>query len=316
MKRVAFLMASILLVVSAIPRRSQALPPPEKDWEIEATAYVWAASLQTEAEARGVESTIDLDFSEIYSDLGWGFMGGVAGRYKRGLLLIDSFGLQVSTPADAGPRTFTREFRNGDVTSITAGRVNVGTRLTLWDIDIKGGFRAFSMPIAKLGGSEPEPEDRRRLDFDLLAGIRIWDVDTKQTVTVQPATLTVNGVARPLPGILPRLDLGNVTLPGALLGGGHTDVENSVTWVDPIVGFRVRGDVTNRWSLFAIGDIGGWSAFGESSDLTWQGMLGSRFDITDHLSVEGGYRALGVNRDTAIKNTILYGPQLGMVIRF
>ena len=294
---------------------ANALPPEPKDWEGQIKLYGWASALQTKAEARGVETTIDMSFFDLLDDLGWAAMGGVEGRYKRGLVMVDFWGTQVASSVDGNARALPFELPDGRDGLLTAGPVDARTRLTTWFVDTKFGFRALSLPMSKLTGSAEQDDDRRRFDFDLLAGFRVWSVTSKIHVGVEPASLTVGGAPVQLPGILPRFDFGDIQLPGRLLRGGSRTVEKTVDWLDPIVGFRVSADVTDRISLMALGDIGGWSA-GTASDLTWQGMIGGSFDLSEHWSLTAAYRALGVNRGTAIKNTILYGPQFGAVFRF
>jgi len=277
--------------------------------------YAWATALQTDVEARGVETTIDLSFFDLLKDLGWGVMGGVEGRYKRGLVMVDFWGTQTATDADGNQRSFPFQLPDGRDGLLTAGPIDASSRLTAWFVDTKFGFRALSLPMRKLTGGVESPEDRRRFDFDLLAGFRVWSVTSKIRVKLDPASLTIGGSPVTLPGILPGIDFGDIRLPGPLVRGGSRTVEDTVDWVDPIVGFRVSADVTDRISLMALGDIGGWSA-GTASSLTWQGMLGGSFDLSEHWSLTAAYRALGLNRDTAIRNTILYGPQFGAVFRF
>ena len=104
-------------------------------------------------------------------------------------------------------------------------------------------------------------------------------------------------------------------LPGGLIRGSSNTAQDNVDWLDPLVGFRLSGDVTDRLSLFMLGDIGGWGA-GTASNLTWQGMIGGSFDISDHWELTAAYRAIGVNRDIPIRQTILYGPQIGATYSF
>lgn len=316
MGRVRASVVVFTLACVALSGAANALPPEPKDWEVQLKVYAWATALQTDVKVRDYETTIDLSFIDLLKDLGWGVMGGVEGRYQRGLMLVDFWGTQTATSESSSARSFPFQLPDGRDGLLTAGPVDASTRLTAWFVDTKFGFRALSMPLSKLGGGAESPEDPRRFDFDLLAGFRVWTVTSKIHAGVNPASLTVGGAPVQLPGVLPGFDLGDVRLPGrALVQGGSRTVEDTVDWLDPIVGFRVSADVTDRISLMALGDIGGWSA-GTASSLTWQGMLGGSFDLSEHWSLTAAYRALGLNRGTAIRNTILYGPQFGAVFRF
>jgi hypothetical protein len=184
---------------------ANALPPEPKDWEGQIKLYGWASALQTKAEARGVETTIDMSFFDLLDDLGWAAMGGVEGRYKRGLVMVDFWGTQVASSVDGNARALPFELPDGRDGLLTAGPVGASTRLTTWMIDTKFGFRALSLPMSKLTGSAERDDDLRRFDFDLLAGFRVWSVTSKIHVGVEPASLTVGGSPVQLPGILPRL---------------------------------------------------------------------------------------------------------------
>lgn len=315
MKRSRVSIAVALVLGSALARPASALPPEPKDWEIQLKAYAWAPALRTQVEARGVESTIDKSFWDILDDLGWGIMGGAEGRYKRGLLMVDFLGLQVAADTDSNPRERPFTLPDGRVGNLSVGGVDSGTRLTEWMVDAKVGVRALSLPFTKLTGSADDVEDPRRIDFDLLAGFRYWNVNSRIRVGVDPAQLTVDGAPVTLPGILPDFEFDRVKLPGELLRGTHRRYEASVDWFDPIVGFRVGVDVTRNFSISLLGDIGGWG-IGDASDLTWQGLLNFEYDFSEHWGATLAYRALGVNRDSAIDSMVLYGPQFGVVYRF
>lgn len=91
------------------------------------------------------------------------------------------------------------------------------------------------------------------------------------------------------------------------------------TWIDPILGGRVRADLTPRW----IGEIGAdFGGFGAASDFTWNvlGQVGYR--LTPRWTAELGFRALGVDfRNGAgaaffLADLTYWGPVLGIGYRF
>jgi hypothetical protein len=85
-------------------------------------------------------------------------------------------------------------------------------------------------------------------------------------------------------------------------------------WVDPIVGFRARHRIADRWALAGYADIGG---FGVSSDLTWQVIAGIDYEISKTFSAKGGYRILKVDYDRgAVYDMKTSGVYLGLGIRF
>lgn len=105
---------------------------------------------------------------------------------------------------------------------------------------------------------------------------------------------------------------------------GNRNLEGDQSWVDPIVGLRTIVQFSPRWSLTALGDIGG---FGVGSDLTWQaaGLVGYRFGLFGgdrNATLVAGYRALfqdysdGNGQDRFEWDVVMQGPMLGLTIAF
>ncbi len=94
-------------------------------------------------------------------------------------------------------------------------------------------------------------------------------------------------------------------------------------WVDPIFGVRTLWQIGEKWSVTALGDIGG---FGVGADFTWQaaGMVGYSFDLfgEDNARFLAGYRALYQDYSTGNGDNefewkmTLHGPILGLAIAF
>lgn len=313
------LCAVALLATFAVAHRAAALPPAEKNWEIDVNLYGWLTSISATVQAGDVSTDIDEGFfSDILGDLGWGVMGGVEGRYERALFLVDVFGSQLVSDVTGSPRTQPLQvLGNGPGGDLTVGGYDVHTRLTTWFVDVKPGFRVLSKPIHELFGGPEDPADRRRLDVDLLAGMRYWNVTNKTGIEIDPASASVAGRPVQLPSNLgDRFGLGSdVHVPSAFLGGVDQAKQETVDWVDPLVGLRITAGITQRFSVFVMGDVGGWG-IGNASDLTWQVMGGPRFALSDRVTLFGGYRYLKVDRGTAFESGSLYGPQFGAEIRF
>lgn len=89
----------------------------------------------------------------------------------------------------------------------------------------------------------------------------------------------------------------------------------SFGWMDPVVGLRAFLSITDRLSIQAQADIGG---FGAGSDLTWSALATVNYLVDDHLSVSAGYKVLDVdyNRGGHVYETRLSGPVLGATWRF
>ena len=157
---------------------------------------------------------------------------------------------------------------------------------------------SFSLPDRRLGeevaaavvrrpGSAVTERDLRRFAASRLAPAkvprRIWFVDTELELR---------------PGILPGVT-----------------VDQNKSWTDPIVGTRLGVQLTDRLSLQALGDVGG---FGAGSDLTWQAFAGIGYRFHPRWTFTAGYRALAVDfeRGDFELDVIMHGPVLGLGFRF
>ena len=96
-------------------------------------------------------------------------------------------------------------------------------------------------------------------------------------------------------------------------------VRSDQGWVDPIVGVRVRRDLSDRWQVHLRSDIGG---FGVGSDFTWNLEADVGLRVTERLSMMLGYRLIdvdydtGTGRDQFLFDAQMSGPRLGMAFRF
>jgi hypothetical protein len=94
----------------------------------------------------------------------------------------------------------------------------------------------------------------------------------------------------------------------------------SKTWFDPIVGVQLRTpQAGKRWHAQVYTEIGG---FGVGSTFTWQIFPTIGVNISEHASLELGYRWLDIDYETG-ENTTLFrydvltqGPIIGFAFRF
>ena len=71
---------------------------------------------------------------------------------------------------------------------------------------------------------------------------------------------------------------------------GFTLVSNqSMTWVDPVIGLAMKYRINEKWFVNAYGDIGG---FGIASKITTQGEIAVGYNWTPSVSTSVGFRAL------------------------
>ncbi|MDF1714880.1 MAG: hypothetical protein P1U90_21785 [Akkermansiaceae bacterium] len=106
------------------------------------------------------------------------------------------------------------------------------------------------------------------------------------------------------------LELNDPTTSGVDFSGSDRQ-----TWVDPIIGFRLQSELTEKLFFRATGDIGG---FGVSSDLTWQAMGGFGYRFTESCSGLLGYRAIGTDYTDGgfAYDVTTHGPVIGLGFRF
>lgn len=124
--------------------------------------------------------------------------------------------------------------------------------------------------------------DSPAFTLDALGGVRFWHISNR--VTVQAAGLS----------------------------GSYKE---SFGWADPVIGARALLRLTDKLSVQAQADIGG---FGVGSKSTWQVLATANYIVNNHLSVSAGYKVLDVdyNHDGHVFDSRLSGPVLGMTYRF
>lgn len=256
-QRLSLLVRSLIIagiILAALPAWGQGpLPPKPSPWSFEVTPYLWTAGLHGDLSVRGREASVDPSFGDLLKDLDFGAMLAAELRYDRWGLLFDSFYLKLS--------------KDGDTPGPLFSRVDV---------------------VSQTGMIEPALAYRAvwqdHFTLDVLAGVRIWFVDTE--LELRPGTVPVK-----------------------------VEVDQSRSWADPIVGLRVGVPVTPKFFVTALGDVGG---FGAGSDLTWQALATLGYRFSERWSMRAGYRALSVDfkQGGFELDVIMHGPVVGFSYRF
>ena len=102
---------------------------------------------------------------------------------------------------------------------------------------------------------------------------------------------------------------------------GPLYVDESKSWVDPLVGVRWVWPFAENWALALSGDIGG---FGVGSDFTWQGIFRVDWKPWKNVALTAGYRALYQDYEDGTRGTSDYfamdatyhGPLFGVEFRW
>ncbi len=313
----AFLFASLL----AGPALAQDPAPTDSDWAFSFTPYVWGAGIEGSVSAGDFETDVDAGFTDILKNLNLGFMGIFEAQRGRFLVIFDGSYMNLESDAEAGPvqrSVGPLSIQQGPVliniprVSTTIGPLDVKAELDQTLGDLKLGFRVLDQPLM----AKPEESDHRRFTIDLLAGVRYWRLRSQIDVSMPPIRIPGFTIDPSIPAF-PHLDLPGIAVGGVTFGGIDRTVDETVDWFDPIVGARVRVDLTDKLMLGAQADIGGFgsgSGDGSASELTSMAQAGFAYKLGETWRLSLGYRVLEVQRNHA--DLLMHGPILGLGKRF
>lgn len=259
MKLAAVICASLSLAqtgaaFAADPEVAPADRPAESGWTFAVAPYLWMAGIEGTVGQFGAPPVdVDASFVDILENFDIGAMAVAEARNGRFGIAFDFQYVKISADAD--------------------------TRFGLLADDIE----LTSETLTALVAGEYRVVETGTASVDLMAGARVWSVDT---------------------------DIDPQGGPGDPLFFSDGD-----TWVDPIVGVKGRMDMTERFYATGWGMVGG---FGVSSDITWDVMAAVGYEVTDRVAIIGGYRALGVDysNDDFLFDVVQHGPILGARIAF
>jgi hypothetical protein len=93
--------------------------------------------------------------------------------------------------------------------------------------------------------------------------------------------------------------------------------DDTLAFVDPIVGMRVFIPLAKSWTLGLRGDLGGFG-IGNASDLAANGVVSINWQINELFSLNGGYRALYMKYNSGDNewNATQHGPWIGIGFSF
>jgi len=220
-------------------------------WKNFFALYGWMPSVNGDVKVKGVDANVDIPFSDILSDMKFGFMGHYEGFKGHWGIMVD--GMYAQLQKDQAPAVGlipgTRQFK----ANLSLVEVAVPYRLT-WNPVVADVF---------VGG---------RLNY-LYMEIGIPSIPLK--------------------------------------------VDNTKQFVDPFVGGRILIPLSKSWFLGLRGDIGGFG-IGDCSDLALNGNVSINWQITDLVSLHGGYRAyyLKNNQPDFQWEGTMHGPWIGLGFSF
>lgn len=99
--------------------------------------------------------------------------------------------------------------------------------------------------------------------------------------------------------------------------GFESALDASSSWTDVIFGLRGQVQLTDKWSLAGLVDVGGFG-IGSSSQLSWQALVTADYAFSDRLTGRIGYRQMGIDNKSNDLNLDLDlgGPVIGLTWAF
>ncbi len=297
--------AAILLGAGAIasaadmpPAPVYKAPPPVvvNPWTFDITPYAWLPSLNGSSTTKGHTTDVDATFfgdlihRKIPKEL-FGLMTSFEARNDRFAIIGDFTYLMLGAGKGAA-RSETFSQRVGANVDLDA---NFTTKMVI--AELAGAYQ-----IARWAGGAPGSGTA----VDVYGGGRLWWQQAE-------ASLALNAQ---LIAVLPQRTF---TISG---NRAYAD-SGDITWIDPIVGLRLRHQFAPGSELTLSGDVGGfgvgsrfsWQALGayrwtfaKTNNITWSGMLGYRALYADYTKGSG---------DTLyVYDMLQHGPIAGVSARF
>jgi hypothetical protein len=263
----------------------------EPTWSYRFTPYAWLPSIKGDSTIRGRTTALDASFidiakdSEIPKEL-FGLMGSFEARNGRFSLMGDAAYLMIGR-AGSGARQRSVDALIGGTLSAS---VDVKFKMAIVEM-------AAAYELARFGAGAGSSTS-----IDVYGGGRLWWQKAEASLAIS-ATLTIFDLSRS--------------------GGRAVAASGDITWVDPIIGLRLRHEFAPGKELVLRGDIGG---FGVGSQFSWQAVGGYSwvFATTKSTTWSGmvGYRALyadysqGSGRTLYEFDILQHGPIMGVTMRF
>ncbi|MCV9937165.1 hypothetical protein OIU35_12405 [Boseaceae bacterium BT-24-1] len=292
----ALAVAAICTVTSSFaadlpPRATTPLPPPIPAWTYIAMPYAWLPSINGTTTVKGRSTKIDASLGEILDrpipEELFGLMGAFEARNGRFAVMTDLTYMKLGI-SDSGARV---RSVHPDIAGTLAAAVSVRFKMFIAEA-------ALAYELVRWDGATPGTGT----SIDLYGGGRFWWQSAEASLALT-AGLTIADLT--------------------LRRGRAVATSGDVTWLDPLVGLRVRHHFSPTTELVLRADIGG---FGAGSDLSWQAMgyLNWEFNRTQSAAWSGmlGYRALyvdfskGHGRSRYEYDMLTHGPVVGVTARF
>lgn len=276
----------------------KAPPPAVSPWRFDITPYVWMPSLNGTSAIKGHATDIDASFfgdivhRKIPKEL-FGLMTAFEARNDRFSIIGDFTYLLLGADKNASRSvTFGQQI-------VAGADAALDTTVKMIIFELAGAYE-----LARWGSPSGAPGSGTSLD--VYGGGRLW---------WQQADVSV--------GLTAALNLGLQNQNFTIEGNRAAARSGDITWVDPMVGLRLRHQFAPGSELTLSGDVGG---FGVGSRFSWQALGAYRWtfaktnDVT--WSAMLGYRALYVDYSEGSGSKLYefdmlqHGPIMGVSARF
>lgn len=288
--------------VSIPPSKPLATPAPlANQWTYTLSAYSWLTSLNGTTTVANQTKDIDVTFVDLLKQAQIPktlFETSVFAEARNGRFsLFSDLNYEMLQVSKSGARSRTLTI-GGVPVAVASGSVSASVKVQMFIATLAASYEVarWQSPIGMPGATAA---------FDLYAGARIW---------WQQADLDL-GAAAGIAGLGP-LNL-------AVSGGRIVATSGDVSWVDPLVGARLRYQFAPGRVLTISGDIGG---FDVGSRFSWQAVGAYNFDLlkTPYGIWSGmiGYKALyaDYSQGSGVRyynyDLVQHGPIMGLTLRF
>jgi hypothetical protein len=279
------------IVVKAPPAPVPAYNP----WRIDITPYGWMPSLNGTSTVKGHSADVDASFfgdiihRKIPKEL-FGLMAAFEARNDRFAILGDFVYMKLGA-SKGGARSISLDPR---LTLGVSAQLDATVKLIITEL-------AGAYELVRWGSAAGSTTS-----LDIYGGGRLWWQEAEASLWIDAS----------LSFLLPRRTF---TLSGSRAFASSGDV----TWIDPMVGLRLRHQFVPGHELTLSGDVGG---FGVGSEFSWQAVGAYRFQLGRSHGIDWsgmlGYRALYVDYSKGAGDTLYqfdmlqHGPIVGISARF
>jgi hypothetical protein len=272
----------------AIPARASLVPAQSSAWSYTVTPYFWMPWLSGSSTVKGVTTDVDATFFDLLDrkipkEL-FAVMASAEARNDRFSIFGDFMYMKLGASGDAS-RSVTR----GPISASLAASADVKVEMIVAELAATYEIMRWGSPVTNTA-------------LDVIGGGRLWWQKAELDLTLT----------------------GSLALPGFTVDGSRAiSAGGDVTWVDPLIGMRLRHQFVPGHELVLSGDVGG---FGLGSDFSWQAIGAYNFEFarTAGATWSGliGYRALYVDFSKGSGTTrygydmLQHGPIFGVTARF